>query len=313
MIDRPGRGAWLAGTGALLGAISLSGRCASAQSAAAVRIAGASTEGLCEAYYAEELGFFKRSGLNADVRVLPTAAPIAPAVASGDLHIGAGNALQVATAHAHNIPFVIIATAEVHDKRFQNSAVVVAKNSPITSPRDLGGKSVAVSTLNGLEALAAIALIDQAGGDVSTVKFVEMGPLLVTDAIVTGRVDAGVLPEPMLSAAKDRTRSIGSGDDAIGAHTVQTVWYALRPWLEANKDAARRFAAAIYASGDWATANPEKAAVVLHKYILINEPRAYGRFSTKQDPAGMQVVFDAGAKYKFLPQVNASDFVWDGS
>jgi ABC-type nitrate/sulfonate/bicarbonate transport system substrate-binding protein len=117
----------------------------------------------------------------------------------------------------------------------------------------------------------------------------------------------------MLSAAKDRTRSIGSGDDAIGAHTVQTVWYALRPWLEANKDAARRFAAAIYAAGDWATANPEKAAVVLHKYILINEPRAYGRFSTKQDPAGMQVVFDAGAKYKFLPQVNASDFVWDGS
>jgi ABC-type nitrate/sulfonate/bicarbonate transport system substrate-binding protein len=313
MIERPGRGAWLAGTGAVFGALSLGRRLAGAQSEAAVRIAGASTEGLCEAYYAEELGLFKRHGLNADVRVLPTAAPIAPAVASGDLHIGAGNALQVGTAHAHNIPFVIVATAEVHDKRFQNSAVVVAKQSPITSPRDLGGKSVAVSTLNGLEALAAIALIDQAGGDVSTVKFVEMGPLLVTDAIVTGRVDAGVLPEPMLSAAKDRTRAIGSGDDAIGAHTVQTVWYALRPWLDANKDAARRFAAAIYAAGDWATANPEKAAVILHKYISINEPRAYGRFSTKQDVAGMQAVFDAGAKYKFLPQVYAADFVWDGT
>ena len=81
-------------------------------------------------------------------------------------------------------------------------------------------------------------------------------------------------------------------------------------WLS---QVVKQLAAAIYAAGDWATANPEKAAVILHKYISINEPRAYGRFSTKQDVAGMQAVFDAGAKYKFLPQVYAADFVWDGT
>lgn len=313
MILRPGRGAWLAGTGASIAATVIAGRHAAfAQTGPVVRIAGGSTEGLCEAYYAEELGLFKKGGLNTEVRVLASAAPMASAVASGDLHIGTNNVLSIGQAYARNIPFVIIASASVHDKRYPNSQVVVAKQSPITSPKDLGGKSVGVSTLSGLEALSVRALIDQSGGDLSTVKFVEMGARLVPEAIVAGRIDAGVLAEPDLSANKDRTRSLGSGDDAISPHTVQTAWYCMRPWLDANKDAARRFVDAIYAAGAWATANPEKAALVLKKYIQIDEPRAYAHFSPKQDAPGIQVVFDAAAKYKFLPTISAADFTWDG-
>ena len=83
-----------------------------AQTGPVVRIAGGSTEGLCEAYYAEELGLFKSYGLNAEVRVLASAAPMASAVASGDLHIGTNNVLSIGQAYARNIPFVIIASAE---------------------------------------------------------------------------------------------------------------------------------------------------------------------------------------------------------
>lgn len=311
MIRHPSRGAWLAGAGSLLAGASIAaaGRTADAQ-APVVRVAGGSTEGLCEAYYAQELGLFKRRGLNVDLRVMATAAPMASAVASGDLDIGTNNVLSVGQAVARGIPFVIIASASIHDKRYPNSEVVVAKQSPIQSPKDLSGKSVGVSTLSGLEALSVKALIDQAGGDLSSVKFVEMSARLVPEAIVAGRIDAGVLAEPDLSANKDRTRAIGSGDDAISPHTVQTAWYCMRPWLDANEDAARRFADAVYAGGAWATANPDKAAVVLKKYIGIDEPHAYAHFAPKQDVAGIQVVFDAAAKYKFLPPITATDCVW---
>jgi NitT/TauT family transport system substrate-binding protein len=292
--------------------VAASGRVAASQTAPLVRVAGGSTEGLCEAYYAQELGFFKSHGVEVDLRVMASAAPMATAVASGDLNVGTNNVLSVGQAYARNIPFVIIASASVHDQRYPNSQVVVAKDSPIRSPKDLAGKSVGVSTLSGLEALSVKALIDQSGGDLAAVKFVEMGARLVPESIVSGRLDAGVLAEPDLSAYKDRTRSIGSGDDAISPHTVQTVWYCMRPWLDANKDAARRFVAAIYAGGAWATANPEKAAPILKKYISIDEPHTYARFSTRQDLAGIQVVFDAAAKYKFSPPVTAADFVWDG-
>jgi ABC-type nitrate/sulfonate/bicarbonate transport system substrate-binding protein len=309
VIRHRSRRAWLAGTGCLIAA---SGFTAQAQTPPAVSIAGGSTEGLCEAYYAEELGLFRSHGLNASVRILASAAPMASAVASGDLNIGTNNVLSVGQAVARNIPFVIIASAGIHDKRFPNSEVVVAKQSPIQSPKDLSGKSVGVSTLSGLEALSVKALIDQAGGDLASVKFVEMGARLVPEAIVSGRIDAGVLAEPDLSANKDRTRSLGSGDDAISAHTIQTAWYCLRPWLDANKDTARRFADAIYAAGDWANKNPEKAALVLKKYIAIDEPHTYAHFAPKQDVAGIQVVFDAAAKYKFMPPISAADCVWDG-
>lgn len=302
------RRAWLAGTAASL---AFGGR-ALAQSAPVVHIAGAKTEGLCEAYYAEELGYFKRAGLNAEVRVLPSAAPIAPAVASGDLQIGAGNALTVAAAHAHGIPFVVVACQAIHDKRWPNSGLVVALDSPVRSAKDLSGKSVGVSTLNGNEQLAGTALIATAGGDVSTVKFVEISPPLIVPALTAGRLDAAVLAEPQLSAARDRTRSLGSGDDAIGEHSVSTIWYALRSWLDANKATARTFADAVYAAGAWANANPEKAALVLHKYIGLDEPRALAHFAPRQDAAGLQVLFDAAAKYRFIPPVVATDFVWDG-
>jgi NitT/TauT family transport system substrate-binding protein len=310
---RIARGAWLGGSAATLAGVSFGGRrIARAQAQPVVKIAGAMTEGLCEAYYAEELGLLKSHGLNAEVRVLQSAAVMATAVISGDLHIGTSNVLTVGQAHARNIPFVIIASESMHDKRFPNSAVCVAKTSSVTSPKDLAGKSVAVSTLSGLEALSVKALIDQSGGDVAAVKFIEMGPLLVPDAIVSGKIDAGVLAEPYLSQMKDRTRQIGSGDDAIGVHTIQTVWYCMKSWLDANKDTARRFADAMYAAGEWVAKNPEKAALVLKKYIGIDEPHAYAHFSPKQDVAGIQVVFDAAARYKALPPIVAADFVWDG-
>ena len=313
MIDHPSRRALLAGTSALVAATSLTNwRCAGAQNVPIVHAAGSSTEGLSEGYYAEDLGLFKAHGLNVDMKHLNTAAGIAPAVASGDLDIGCGNVLAIGQAHAHNIPFVIIAAAEVHDPKYQTSAMIVAKNSPIMTPKDLNGKSVAVSTLNGLEALSATALIAQSGGDISTVKFVELPPPTVGDAIVSGRVDAAQLPQPQLSNVADRTRAIGSGDDALGAFTIHTVWYTRREWLDANKDTAKRFVAAIYAAGAWATASPDKAALVLQKYLGVSLTRAYARFASKPDLAGIQAIYDAGAKYKFIPPINAADFVWDG-
>jgi NitT/TauT family transport system substrate-binding protein len=305
------RRSWLAAGAALLAADAVR-RPAQAQTLPLLKVAAASTEGQAEAYYAEYLGLFKQHGLNVELHRLTSAITIGPAIASGDLHIGVGNVLALGQAHAHNIPFVIIAPGGIHDWRFPTGALVVPTRSLLTSPKELGGKTVAVATINGLDQLAGDALIDQSGGDLPSVKFVELPPPSIPDALAQGRVDAALLQEPALSAAADRVRSIGNAEDAIARVSVQTAWYALRPWLDANKDAARRFADAIYAAGSWAMANPEKAALVLDKYLGIKEPRAFGRFATKPDLPSIQVVLDVGAKYKLVPPVNAAEFVWDG-
>ena len=313
----PGRGAWLAGAGALLAATSIAGRrSALSQTPSPLQVLGGSAEGLAEAFYAEDLGFFKAHGLNPAVHNLPNGGAIPTAVASGDYQIGCGNVLSLGQAHAHGFPFVIIASGGITNAASPSSQLTVAYNSPIRSPKDLNGKSLAVPSLNGLLQLQATVLIDRSGGDPSSVKFVELGILTTVDAITAGRVDAALLIEPQLSPAitAKLVRSIGNGDAAVGRNAVNTAWIVLRSWLDAanNKDTARRFADAIYATGAWANANPDKAVVILRKYVRTTQPRAYARFATNDSLAGVQTVFDLGAKYNFLPPTNAAEFVWNG-
>ena len=311
----PGRGAWLAGTGALLAATSIAGqRSAFAQTPSPVNVLGGSAEELAEAFYAQDLGFFKAHGLNTVVHNLPNGGAIPTAVASGDYQIGCGNVLSLGQAHAHGFPFVIIASGGINNEASPSSELTVAYNSPIRSPKELNGKSLAVPALNGLSQLRATVLIDRSGGDPSSVKFVELGILTMVDAIAAGRVDAAVLFEPQLTPAitAKLVHSIGNGDDATGRNSVNTAWIVMRSWLDANKDIARRFADAIYATGGWANTNPEKAVVILRKYVRTEQQRAYARFATSDNLAGIQAVLDVGAKYNFLPPTNAAEFVWNG-
>ena len=317
MTRSPRRGAWLAGTGAVLAATSIAGRRgAFSQTPSPLQVLGGSAEGSAEAFYAEARGFFKAHGLNPVVHNLPNGGQIPTAVASGDYQIGCGNVLSLGQAHAHGFPFVIIASGGIINATSPSSQLAVAYNSPIRSPKDLNGKSLAVPSLNGLLQLQATVLIDRSGGDPASVKFVELGVLTMVDAITSGRVDAAVLIQPQLSPAMDAklVRSIGNGDAAIGLNAVNTAWFVLRSWLDApnNKDTARRFADAIYATGGWANANPEKAVVILRKYVKTTQQRAYARFATKDDLPEIQAVMDLGAKYNFLPPTNAADMVWNG-
>ena len=54
------------------------------------------------------------------------------------------------------------------------AAAIVRKDSPIKTGRDLNGKTFAVPALMDLNQIAAMAWIDQTGGDSRTVKIVEI-------------------------------------------------------------------------------------------------------------------------------------------
>src|SRR6185312_12227128 len=290
-------------------------RPAGAQNAQTIKVGAGLIEPQAEAYYAAEMGFFKKHGLSVQVQTLRNGAAIAAAVAGGELHIGISNAVQLAQAHARNLPFVVIALGGVHDSRFSKSGLVVALNSPIASAKELNGKVIAVATLNSLDQLAASVLIDKSGGDVSSVKFIEFTPAAAVEAIVQGRIAGANLEDPEFSAgvASKKIRSVGDGENAIGKRWVETAWFTTGDWLAKNKDAARRFGTAIYEAGAWAMANPEKAAAILQKVLSIKEDRAEQRFATRTDLVELQTILDAAARYKYVQQTSAVVLLWNGS
>jgi len=187
--------------------------------------------------------------------------------------------------------------------------VLVLPDAKIASAKDLAGKVVAVSTLKGLDQLVVSVLIDKAGGDVGSVKFVELRPTEALAALQSGRVDAVNLEDPEFTAARASTRFLGDGEDAVGKLFVETTWFATRDWITKNADTARRFRDAVIAGGTWAMANPVAAAQVLQTDLKVTTTRASQRFGARFNLADYQLLLDAAAKFKFIDPTNAAAMV----
>jgi len=82
------------------------------------------------------------------------------------------------------------------------SAVVVRKNGPIHSVRDLAGRTIAIPSRFSDERLIVFKALKQNGLSGSDVKMVEMSPADVTGALAAGAVDAFSMGEPYPSQAE---------------------------------------------------------------------------------------------------------------
>lgn len=284
-----------------------------AQAPVTLQIGAGDIEAHAEAYYARENGFFAQNGIAADIQTMRNGASIASAVSGGSLQIGVSSVLQLAEGRGQGLPFVIVTPGALHDGRVTHTTnLVVAPNSPISSAAQLNGKIVAVSTLNGLDQIIDMALIDEAGGNSSTVKFVEVPPNSAADAVLRGRVDAAQLDEPQLSAAGTTVKRLGDGEDAIATRFVTTGWFATDAWLGANKDLARRFSAAIFAAGAWAMKNPVPAAEILQKVLASKVSRASQVFAAGRVIAEEAPLLVTAVRYKVAAPVRVGQLFWDG-
>jgi NitT/TauT family transport system substrate-binding protein len=307
MNDGLSRSTWLA-SGVAAGMLAAMPRRARAQAAPLAAGAGL-IEPQAQAYYARANGFFKQRGLDVDVVTSANGAATTAAVAGGTLQVGITSVLGLAQAVGRGLPFVTFAPGGIHDSRFSASGLLVAPDAKIATGKDLSGKVIAVSTLRGLDQLVVSALIDKLGGDVASVKFVEMRPPEMFVALQAGRVDAINVEDPEFTAARSKTRLLGDAEDAVGKVFVETTWFATREWVSKNSEAARKFRDAVIAAGVWAMANPEPAAQVLQHDLKATTTRATQRFATRFNLADYQLLLDVAAKFKFISPTNAADMV----
>jgi NitT/TauT family transport system substrate-binding protein len=225
------------------------------------------------------------------------------------MQIGTTSVVGLAQAIGRGLPFVTFAPGAIHDSRYPGSGLLVLPDSKLATAKDLAGKTVAVSTLKGLDQLVVSVLIDKLGGDVSSVKFVEMRPPEMLTALQAGRVDAVNVEDPEFTAARSKTRMLGDGEDAVGKLFVETTWFTTRDWLVHNQETARKFRDAVSVAGTWAMANPEAAALVLQHDLKSTTTRATQRFGTRFNLSDYQLLLDAAAKFKFINPTNAADMV----
>lgn len=285
-----------------------------AQTGAVVKIGSGNVEPNAQVFYAEEMGFFKKAGLNTELSILRSGSVTMTALAAGDLQCGVSNTVSIGAARSRSIPFVLIAPGVYYDTNSPAAMIVVAPNSAIKTAKDFNGLALGTTSLGGIDQLAWLAFLDANGADISTVKFLEVPPAAMAEAVSTGRVVGSVINDPELSAAiaAGKVKPFAKAYDAIGKLFLSTIWFTTEDWLAKNKDAAKRFREGIVNAGVWAMANPEQAVVVLEKYTHVHEDKTHSRFGRTLEVGQIQPVYDSAAKYKLFPLVRAAEFTWDG-
>jgi NitT/TauT family transport system substrate-binding protein len=286
---------------------------ARADDAGTVTIGTTPIDAGAQPYYAESLGYFKSAGITEQITAMSNGAELAAAVASGALDVGQSNVVSIAAAHERGIPFVLVAPASLYSWKVPQSALCVAGSSLIRTAKDLGGKTVAVSGLKTISQLGPEVWIDRNGGDLASVKFIEMPFSAMPDALTKARVDAALISEPVLSdAIAGGARVIANCYDAIAREFLIGAWFTTKAWAAANPELLRRYVGVMTQSARWANAHHADSARVLEAetHVPVSATAKRVVYGEALDEALIQPLLDACLTYGLLKQrVAAADLM----
>ena len=224
-------------------------------------------------YVGQTQGFFKAQGIDLKVVNTTGGAAAVPGVVNGTFDFAFGNVASLILARSQGIPLKAIAEGDSSTGKDGKDfgGVVVPKGSAITSAAQLAGKTVAVNNLKNIGDTTVRASIAKAGGDPSSVKFVELAFPDMPAAVAKGRVDAAWIVEPFLTIAQDQgARVIASNFvDAAPNLTVAT-YFTTEQTTKSKADLTKRFIAAIEKSLQYTQEHPDAARKALLTYTKID-------------------------------------------
>ena len=282
-----------------------------------VRIGAGLDDAFMQPYYAEQLGLFKK--LNVDEEIVHAANPgaYAEALAAGAIDIGLVDPTALAQAVVKTLPFAYFAGGPLSSRDDPTLVLVVAKNSPIQTAKDLEGKTVAIISLHATMQIATEEWLKQHGADASTVKFFELHFPEMAPALTRGTIDAALLGEPFLTQNKADVRAVGVPFDAVAKVFYIFGWFARRDWIAANLDLAHALASAFYQAGTWANTHRAESAIIeagITK-VDLDTVRTMQRnpLSTSLNPAYIQPLLDLAARYNVIERpVKAAEIIYPG-
>jgi NitT/TauT family transport system substrate-binding protein len=265
-----------------------------------------SSDNSAAVYYAQELGIFKKYGIDAQISPYTSGPVTAAAVTGGAIDIGVANVASIAVARTRGVPLKFLFPASIAGAGTLTDQIAVAKDSTITNAADLNGKTIGVNGLRDLQQLCAMSWADKHGGDSKTLHFIEIPIPQMGTALSLHRVDAALPVEPFVTAQKDLIRSLGTVLDGVGPRYMVIGYLASDAWLATHADLAARFVRAMREASVWGNTHRAESAVMIERIMHVDP--AVGATMNR---ALMQPVLDAALKYGILERpVPTSDLIW---
>lgn len=242
-------------------------------------------------------GFFAAEKLELTMQTAQGGAAIIPGVVSGQYQFGFSNTVSLLLAGSQGLPVKVVAAgnSSTGEAGKDFGAVMVKQDSPIKTAKDLAGKRVAVNTLKNINTLTVSNVVRQAGGDPSTITFVELPFPDIPPAIAKGDVDAGQVVEPFLTiAAGQGNRPVADNLNGL----MVGLYFTSEQFAAQNPQAATGFTNAMRKSLDYANSHPEEARAILTEYLKIDpavqQKLVLPQWPSQIDGAAVQRLLDMG-------------------
>lgn len=217
---------------------------------------------------------------NLEVEVVPAqgGALAIPALLSGDIQIAIGQPFGPIRADLQDLGVVIIGDyANSLESGRDVNAVVSLGDSGIESPADLAGKRVSVNSLGAAGDVTIMKAVEDAGGDPTTIEFVEVAFPDAQAQLEAGNIDAAWVPDPFMSQI-----------EGAGGNIVVFPYQATIPGLElltsittqelmdSDPDLIADYSAAMAEALEWAAANEDGVRAAIVENMGIPEEAAAG-------------------------------------
>jgi NitT/TauT family transport system substrate-binding protein len=287
---------------------------AGAQAQTTVRIGSATADSFAEPYFAADQGFFTRAGIDAPITTFSAGGPIVQAAAAGAIDVGIGDVIAVANAVHAGVPFALFAGGGLYSSDAPTSVLCVAAGSPLRTPKDLAGQTIAVANFSSITTVGVKAWLEANGVDLTTVRFYELPQAEMAAAILRGTVTAAFIAETYFAGQRDKLRIFAQPYDTVAKQFLISGWFASRDWLAHNAPGAKQLADAIYATARWSNDHQDQTAAVLSKLTGMDVARIRSihrvRWAASLDGRLIQPVLDVATRYKLLDtHMNAADIM----
>ncbi|HLR96843.1 MAG TPA: ABC transporter substrate-binding protein [Jiangellaceae bacterium] len=251
-----------------------------------------------------EQGIFEGQGLDVQLEVAQGGAAIVPAVVADEYQFGFSNVTSLLLASHEGLPLQMVApgNSSTGEPGADIGAVVAPPDSGIAEPEDLAGSTVAVNTLNNIGDSTISKVVDDAGGDPSTIEFVEMGFPDMPAALSSGQVDAAWILEPFLTIAMNQGAEPVSWNFAeVDPDLMISAYFGSQEYIQSNPEVAEAFTTGIEESLAYAEDNPEEAREILSTYTEIEpevqEVISMPRFEPEINTETVQLLADLALQY----------------
>lgn len=272
----------------------------------ALNVGAIATADCLPLYLGVAKGFFQEQNLKVTIQSAAGGAALVPAVISGSQEIAYSNVVSLMLGADKGLPLQIIANGDATNEKAADdvNGILVKSDSPIKTPADLAGKTIAVNTLKNIVALAVSGTLDKQGVDTSGIKMVEIGFPDMAAALSSGRVDAIAVTEPFLSQSLAQgARNVSALFQPIYPALTIGAYFTSNSYAAKHPEIVKRFQAAMAKSLAYTQEHPDEARAELAKYTKISpdviNKMHLGTFTEKLNVPAVNALADLMVKFGY--------------